>query len=159
MSKRISSFDEFWEFYLREHRDPRSRKLHFVGTTGFVASCAVSTLLNPLSFPTAVGASIAAFRQGMAREPKGRPIREVLGVLGPPTAAAPLTFPAGVAFAYGCAWAGHFLVERNRPATFDYPLWSLYADLKMWLLMLTGKLWEGDPLEELELEKPPRVFA
>lgn len=47
---------------------------------------------------------------------------------------------AGIIAAYGCAWIGHFFVEKNRPATFQYPFLSLLGDFKMYAMMLTGKM-------------------
>jgi len=41
---------------------------------------------------------------------------------------------------YGFAWMGHFFFERNRPATFKHPVYSLIGDWVMWWQMLTGKI-------------------
>jgi hypothetical protein len=41
---------------------------------------------------------------------------------------------------YGFAWVGHFFFEKNRPATFTYPLYSLIGDWVMFKDILTGKI-------------------
>ncbi len=41
---------------------------------------------------------------------------------------------------YGFAWIGHFFIERNRPATFTYPFYSLWADWVMLKDFMTGQL-------------------
>ena len=41
---------------------------------------------------------------------------------------------------YGFAWLGHFKFEHNKPATFEYPLYSLMGDWVMYWQTLTGKL-------------------
>jgi hypothetical protein len=41
---------------------------------------------------------------------------------------------------YGPAWIGHFVFEKNKPATFEHPLWSLRGDFKMYLLAIQGRM-------------------
>lgn len=97
--REYASFRQFWPYYLREHSRPKTRALHYAGTS-LVVIVAVAALLTG--------------RHGLF-----------------------LAMPiAGYAF----AWAAHLIVERNRPATFTYPLWSLLADFRMWALWLTGRL-------------------
>ena len=43
-------------------------------------------------------------------------------------------------FGYALAWLGHFAFEKNRPATFRHPLYSLAGDFVMFKDMLTGRV-------------------
>lgn len=49
-------------------------------------------------------------------------------------------FPICFAVGYAFAWFSHFVIEKNRPATFKYPLWSFISDLKMFWYMLSGQM-------------------
>jgi hypothetical protein len=49
-------------------------------------------------------------------------------------------FPLGLIPGYACAWIAHFVIEKNKPATFQYPLWSFMGDYKMIAYMITGKM-------------------
>ena len=110
MADRYRSFSEFWPFYLREHSRPRTRALHYAGTTLVVAILLFTLFTQRWWLLLAV----------------------------------PL---AG----YGFAWFAHFRIEKNRPATFKYPLWSLGADFRMWWLWLTGRL--GRELERAGVDR------
>lgn len=43
-------------------------------------------------------------------------------------------------FGYGFAWIGHFAFEKNRPATFEHPLYSLAGDWRMFVDILRGRI-------------------
>ncbi len=97
--REYKSFPEFWPFYLRQHSKPRTRALHYAGTTLVVLIAAAAAATG--NWWLLIALPIAG---------------------------------------YGFAWASHAMVERNRPATFTYPAWSLRADFRMWWLWLTGRI-------------------
>ena len=95
---RYKTFTDFYPFYLDEHKNLVSRRLHFVGTS--IALVILVTALLTQSW----WLLLVALIQG-----------------------------------YAFAWVGHFFFERNRPATFKYPGYSLMGDWRMWWEILTRK--------------------
>jgi len=69
-------------------------------------------------------------------------------------------FPLSLVVGYTFAWFAHFVIEKNRPATFKYPLWSFVSDYKMMWCMITGRM--GQEIErarESNAETPRDVEA
>ena len=149
---RIESLEAFWPYYLSEHRHPTDRALHFVGTTVFFLALGASVAFSPVWFPLALPFTALATWWGSSRLERERPaFVAMLVAFLPMFAASPVTITCGMVAAYAFAWVGHFRIEGNRPATFQYPVWSFLCDFRMWSHMARGRLWRGDPLVELNL--------
>lgn len=97
--KRFASFAEFYPFYLSEHSNRTSRRLHFVGSCGVLVLLAVALVTTDA--------------------------RWILGAL---------------VCGYGFAWVGHFMFEKNRPATFKHPFYSFMGDWVMFKDILSGRI-------------------
>ncbi len=95
---RIQTFEEFYSFYLTEHQNPTSRKLHFIGT-GLVFVILILALIYG-HWWIWIGIPLVG---------------------------------------YGFAWVGHFFFEKNKPATFQYPLFSLASDFRLFFEIVLGK--------------------
>lgn len=109
---RPQSFEEFWPYYVSQHRNKTCRRLHFAGTTIAMGCLAVA----PFYPPAVIAAPIAG---------------------------------------YGLAWIGHFVFEKNKPATWgglQAAAWSLRGDLRMWRMMLLGEM--DDEVERVGALEP-----
>lgn len=95
----IQDYSTFYRFYLTEHRNIMSRRLHVVGSS--IGLYCVSK----------------AIRQKKAKY-------VLYGLL------------AG----YACAWVGHFVFEKNKPASFKQPVYSFISDWRMFADVLCGHL-------------------
>jgi len=49
-------------------------------------------------------------------------------------------FPVFFLVGYAFAWFAHFVVEKNKPASFKYPVWSFISDFKIMGFMVTGRM-------------------
>lgn len=95
----FKSFEEFYPFYLGEHRNRMCKLMHFLGTL--------------LVISTLCGIVVSGQWEKFWLLP---------------------------VFGYAFAWIGHFFYEKNRPATFKAPLYSLRGDFVMFWHILTGRL-------------------
>jgi hypothetical protein len=96
--RQFASFRDFYPYYLEQHSNPLSRRLHVCGTL-LALAIAVAALLS------------------------GR----YLWLIAAPVAG------------YVPAWLGHFFFQRNLPATFRHPLYSLRGDFLMLAEVLTRR--------------------
>lgn len=95
----IKHYPDFYRFYLTEHRNIMSRRLHVAGSS-----------LGLYFFGKAI----------VQRKPK--------------------YFLYGLASGYACAWVGHFIFEKNKPASFKQPLYSFISDWRMFADVLRGNI-------------------
>ena len=141
---RIQSFSDFWPYYIGEHRHPVCRMMHFVGTGGFLGVLSFALLANPIRMGSCLLAGLIVGFLARRIEAQRMAGREAVAIVVLLVIGSPWIF-AGIFWAYLWAWIGHFKVELNRPATFQYPLWSLFGDFKMVSRMVRGQLWSGEP--------------
>jgi hypothetical protein len=98
-TERFKTIDEFWPYYVNEHSNVITRRLHFIGNTNLFAWLLLALIQR-------------------------RPSLVIFAVIS----------------SYLIAWIGHFFVERNRPATFQYPIWSALCDMRMYYLMWRNEM-------------------
>jgi hypothetical protein len=144
MSQRYASFADFYPYYLGEHSDPRCRWVHFIGTTGFLGATLACLIHAPLRFGAGLVAALVVGALGARLEARRNAWPVLLMMVGLLVLGNPAVL-LGAVSAYAWAWVGHFLIEKNRPATFQYPLWSLMGDFRMYSEMLRGRRWSTEP--------------
>ena len=97
--RHFGSFKIFYPYYLTEHSNRTSRKLHFIGT--FLVLIILFYIIVSRQWWLIVSLPIAG---------------------------------------YGFAWLGHYVFEKNKPATFKHPIYSLIGDFVMFRDILMGKI-------------------
>lgn len=103
--EKMTTYEEFWPYYLREHSKPATRGWHYFGT-------AVALLILTYAIITGTWWLLLV----------------------------------AIVSGYFFAWVSHGAIERNKPATFTYPFWSLISDFRMLYCFVTGQM--GKELEK-----------
>ena len=142
----INTYREFWPYYLREHAKGPARLLHFFGTTLAIAAVIwllASGRVEAVVAPFIVGPVLGWLLTRVWRVVPAHDAAFVFTALVFLLEAAVLRDAAlllPMVAGYLPAWAAHFFIERNRPATFKYPAWSIASDFRMYFLWLSGRL-------------------
>lgn len=97
--KKFTSFDEFYPFYLSEHKNINCRRLHFAGSWVGIYCLFISVSRLELKW-----------------------------------------LAAALLCGYTLAWIGHFVFEKNKPASFRQPIYSFIGDWVMFRDILCGKV-------------------
>ena len=95
----IRDYSQFYRFYLTEHRNIMSRRLHVAGSS--IGLYCVSKAI---------------------RHKKAKYVLY------------------GLVAGYACAWVGHFVFEKIKPASFKQPIYSFISDWRMFADVLKGNL-------------------
>jgi hypothetical protein len=144
--KPYSTFGAFYRLYLAQHRQPLTKLTHAVGTSAFLA-CAVAEprVLLGLGAGLLCGVTLCPLlRRDDTGAREGAVFVGVYLAVGRAAAGAWREVLLAPFCAYLCAWLGHFFVEKNRPATFIYPSYSLLGDFAMLAQLVTRQLpWDG----------------
>lgn len=141
-SKPYATFTQFYPFYLSQHSQAGTRRLHVLGTALMLAQVvATPALLAALLAGGAAGMAVFAPLRGQASGLlEFALVLATYGGLGSHLSGSWQRTLAVPVSAYACAWLGHFFVEHNRPATFIYPTFSLLGDLRLFYDIARGAL-------------------
>jgi hypothetical protein len=132
-TKPFDTFEEFYPFYISQHADQTCRRLHVIGT----AIILLLSFFEHHIISSMIMAAIMGYGVFVATKEFDHGIIEMVAMLSTflifmrKLSGSWLKAFAVPIIAYGFAWAGHFMFEHNKPATFIYPIFSLAGDFRL----------------------------
>jgi hypothetical protein len=132
-TKPYATFEQFYPHYLHEHSQKITRQWHYVGTTLFI----IYMLFNPLLVIPILAGALTAYSTIPFSRHLSNGVSEMISFM--------IIYLIGgrlitrsfkrtlipLLLGYSFAWIGHFAFEKNKPATFIYPIFSLMGDFNM----------------------------